>query len=189
MDMYLNMPDKGGGDTPLHLAVKFGNIQLVRLLCSYHQTRLDMENKFGEVAIDVVCSRAKTRDHEADIREILGGQVVIPVYTKPDEPTKVLGKPISLREASELLETSVMSDLNTSQSSLSSSLTSLSPLVQSTRARMVSMSPMSPLVTSISAVMGPVLSLQAKNLYRRWRTGGGSEGDGDMAATRQRNSK
>ena len=118
-------------------------------------------------------------------------QVVIPVYTKPDEPTKVLGKPISLREASELLETSVMSDLNTSQSSLSSCITSLSPLVQSTRARMVSMSPMSPLVTSssISAVLGPIPSSQAKNLYRRWRTGGGSEGDGDMAATRQRNCK
>ena len=45
---------KGGGDTPLHLAAKFGHLDMVRLLCSYPQTRLEQTNKFGEVASQVI---------------------------------------------------------------------------------------------------------------------------------------
>ena len=127
------------------------------------------------------------------MKEILGGQVVIPVFSQDD--AKSLGKPISLREASELLETS----LNTSDASQVSSPSSLSPmlagrssprmarrgsspLVQSTRARVSSSPHVSPLVSrtgngnspsvkSLSAVMGPLPSSQAKSLYRKWKTG------------------
>ena len=62
---------------------------------------------------------------------IITGQVVIPVYSSDD--SKHLGKPISLKEASDLLETSI-NDI--SQTNLSfASASNLSPLVQSTRAR------------------------------------------------------
>ena len=193
VDMYLNMPDKGGGDTPLHLAVKFGHLAMVRLLCSYHQTRTDMTNKFGEQAASVVCSRAKENDpdKEREIREILEGQLVIPVYRGTEG--KQLGRPISLREASELLEQPRSPEVS-SRLSADTSLTSSdmgSPLVQSSRARVSASVPASPLSTSISAVMGPVTPSQARSLYRTWRTGSEGDtarerlGDPDLAAERQ----
>ena len=189
VDMYLNMPDKGGGDTPLHLAVKFGHLEMVRLLCSYHQTRTDMVNKFGEKAAAVVCSRAKNADPdiEREIREILEGQLVIPVYMGTEG--KQLGRPIALRAASEQLLEPRSPEVSgqrlaSADTSQVSDLGSGSPLVQSSRARVsVSASPSapaSPLSSSISAVMGPVTPSLARSLYRAWRTGS----EGERAAER-----
>jgi len=189
VDMYLNMPDKGGGETPLHLAAKFGNLGMVRLLCGQHQTRLEVANKHGEIPRDIVCSRQGGDKVKEDILAMLKGQLVIPVYKM--EEVKQLGKPISLKEAADLLESS--GDLSfTSMSSTNSphnSPLSKSPLVYSplchsplapsplarsplvTRPRLSSSSPaVSPLVT-ISAVLGPLPPVQADTLYREWRAG------------------
>ena len=74
--MPCNTVLQGGGDTPLHLAAKWGHLEVVRLVMSYTQTSTDMTNKFGEVAAAVVCSRARERDAdtETEIREILAGE-------------------------------------------------------------------------------------------------------------------
>lgn len=71
---YLNTPDKGNGDTPLHLAAKWGHVEVSRIIVSYRQTIRDFKNKNNEIPLDVVCSRynGEKKEHLAkQLRTIL----------------------------------------------------------------------------------------------------------------------
>lgn len=52
-DLYLNTPDKGLNETPLHFAVKFGFKDVVRVLVSYSQCIKNSPNKYNQLPIDV----------------------------------------------------------------------------------------------------------------------------------------
>lgn len=52
-DLYLNTPDKGLNETPLHFAAKFGLKECVRTLLSYPQCLRNTLNKYQQTPTDV----------------------------------------------------------------------------------------------------------------------------------------
>lgn len=52
LDYYLNMPEKGRNETPLHFASKFGNIEIVEILISYPQCKM-LRNSDGNTPTQV----------------------------------------------------------------------------------------------------------------------------------------
>ncbi|KAJ8868378.1 hypothetical protein PR048_029894 [Dryococelus australis] len=53
LDLYLNTPDKGMNETPLHFAAKFGGVEVVKILVSYPQCDKKLKNKWDQTPKDV----------------------------------------------------------------------------------------------------------------------------------------
>ncbi|OZC07323.1 hypothetical protein X798_05690 [Onchocerca flexuosa] len=64
LDCYLNMPDKGSHDTPLHFASKFGHCPLVELFLSYNICQKNPINKMGFTPAQICCTRYVGCDKE-----------------------------------------------------------------------------------------------------------------------------
>ncbi|XP_018299937.1 ankyrin repeat and LEM domain-containing protein 2 isoform X2 [Mycetomoellerius zeteki] len=97
-DLYLNTPDKGLNETPLHFAVKFGFKDVVRVLVSYSQCIKTLKNKYQQMPKDIICNR-KCEEDEAlkrEIRMLLDDQFYVPVLrTEGNACPPIIGEPFS----------------------------------------------------------------------------------------------
>ncbi|XP_011632417.1 ankyrin repeat and LEM domain-containing protein 2 isoform X2 [Pogonomyrmex barbatus] len=97
-NFYLNTPDKGLNETPLHFAVKFGFKDVVRVLVSYSQCIKISPNKYNLLPVDIICSR-KCQENETlkhEIRMLLEDQFYVPVLrAEGNACPAIIGEPFS----------------------------------------------------------------------------------------------
>lgn len=67
LDLYLNTPNKGFNDTPLHIASKWGADKVVEVLLSYPECDKFKKNRHDKLAQDV----RNCRLHFVDVRQMI----------------------------------------------------------------------------------------------------------------------
>ncbi|XP_014208802.1 ankyrin repeat and LEM domain-containing protein 2 [Copidosoma floridanum] len=98
-DLYLNTPDKGLNETPLHFATKYGHKDCVKALLSYPQCLKNPLNKHKQTPSDVICTRKCIGDTNLinEIRSLLEEQYYVPVIRAQDNSLMPeVGEPFSL---------------------------------------------------------------------------------------------
>eukprot|EP00079_Xenopus_tropicalis_P014272 XP_004910629.1 PREDICTED: ankyrin repeat and LEM domain-containing protein 2 isoform X1 [Xenopus tropicalis] len=107
VDLYLNTPDKMVFDTPLHFACKFGNADVVSVLCSHPDILKNPRNKYEQTPEEAVCERSKNKSAELKnkIKEYLKGHFYVPLLRAEDNSSfPVIGAPWS-PEQPDLIQT------------------------------------------------------------------------------------
>ncbi|XP_018573780.1 ankyrin repeat and LEM domain-containing protein 2 [Anoplophora glabripennis] len=99
LDLYLNTPNKGLNETPLHFASKYGAVDVLEILVSYPQCDKTLKNKFQKTAQQIICERAEG-DNLSGVRKkielLLQDSYYVPVLRVEDNslpPT--IGEPFS----------------------------------------------------------------------------------------------
>ncbi|KAG5889275.1 hypothetical protein JTB14_007037 [Gonioctena quinquepunctata] len=99
LDLYLNTPNKGLNETPLHFASKHGGAEVVEILVSYPQCEKTLRNKFNKLAEQIICERAEGVHTAADKRKIellLKDSYYVPVLRAEDNSMPpLIGEPFS----------------------------------------------------------------------------------------------
>ncbi|XP_064608265.1 ankyrin repeat and LEM domain-containing protein 2-like [Liolophura sinensis] len=114
-DLYLNMPDKGFCESPLHFACKFGYAEVVEVFASHPSTDRKRVNKHGETPSQVVCSRCSSpcKSLSERIQSLLEDSCFVPLLRSDDNCSQpVIGEPWSPESA----QRSVLAPTASSQS-------------------------------------------------------------------------
>ncbi|KAJ8984579.1 hypothetical protein NQ317_006041 [Molorchus minor] len=99
LDLYLNTPNKGLNETPLHFASKYGAVDVLEILVSYPQCDRTLRNKFQKTADQIICERvdgANLQILKKKIELLLQDSYYVPVLRAEDNsmpPT--IGTPFS----------------------------------------------------------------------------------------------
>uniref|UniRef100_X2B040 Ankyrin repeat and LEM domain-containing protein 2 n=1 Tax=Capitella teleta TaxID=283909 RepID=X2B040_CAPTE len=95
-DMYLNMPDKGLNESPLHFACKYGHADVVKVLATHPKCDKSFRNRDGKTPAEVICDRATnaTRELYDKIQELLEDQYYVPLL-RNDDSIPCVGQPWS----------------------------------------------------------------------------------------------
>ncbi|XP_077984135.1 uncharacterized protein LOC144438829 isoform X2 [Glandiceps talaboti] len=143
-DLYINMPEKGKCETPLHFASKFGNVDVVEVLSTYPALDRQLKNSDGHTASEIACSRSGPPEAKDKIVALLKDQYYVPLLRAVDNATlPVIGEPWS--PDTEIHQTS-------------------SPLLcYKTNSPIDS-------VVSVKAYAGPMSSTQAEDFHKTWKT-------------------
>lgn len=64
MDLYLNMPEKGFHETPLHFACKYGSYEVVKLFLNRELCTKTVLNKQNQIPFDMICLKYMKGDVE-----------------------------------------------------------------------------------------------------------------------------
>ncbi|XP_023012951.2 ankyrin repeat and LEM domain-containing protein 2 [Leptinotarsa decemlineata] len=99
LDLYLNTPNKGLNETPLHFASKHGSTEVVEILVSFPQCDKTLRNKFNKLAEQIICERAEGDNIAAAKRKIemlLKDSYYVPVLRAEDNSmAPLIGEPFS----------------------------------------------------------------------------------------------
>ncbi|XP_018799706.1 PREDICTED: uncharacterized protein LOC108975561 [Bactrocera latifrons] len=97
LDYYLNIPEKGRSETPLHFAAKTGAFEMVELLTTFPECKMT-PNSEGLYPKDIICSRVPnaTPELKKKIEALLEERFYVPVLRSVDNavPPKI-GQPFS----------------------------------------------------------------------------------------------
>lgn len=98
IDLYLNTPEKILCDTPLHMACKFGFVDIVAFLLSCDQLNRHAKNKDGKTCQQVMGTRVSARGEQRNmilknISELFQVKAYVPLYCGEESLPKV-GEPI-----------------------------------------------------------------------------------------------
>ncbi|XP_022256189.1 ankyrin repeat and LEM domain-containing protein 2-like [Limulus polyphemus] len=143
IDLYLNTPDRGMCETPLHFACKFGCLKAAEVLVSHPSCDLKRLNKYGQTAREIICDRCVGAPTELkkQIENLFEMRYFVPVLRSEDNSIQpVVGEPWSPDHTTDDLY----------------SLSSPS-------------SPKDP-VLNVKAYAGPMSPTQAELFYKKWKT-------------------
>ncbi|KAL1428825.1 hypothetical protein MTO96_002544 [Rhipicephalus appendiculatus] len=86
LDLYLNTPDKGRCETPLHFACKFGCYEAVELLVALPECDRNRRNKEGQTPREIVCDRlpSASADLKRRMDSLFEERLFVPVLRSED---------------------------------------------------------------------------------------------------------
>jgi ankyrin repeat and LEM domain-containing protein 2 len=98
LDLYINMPEKGLNETPLHFACKFGSLEVVRQIISFDVCSRNQLNKNQKTAQDLICTKTTNKQNFSEIKSLFEDCLYLPLYRDYESSSVIIEKPCAKLE-------------------------------------------------------------------------------------------